>query len=208
MSTDTTSDLTHQRDVDSRLAPAMFGLSIAFLMVLAALIVAKIDIPRVVELSLLDSGRELPTQAALMRLQLAEEVSWNLTILLLCFWPFFIAESIYYLLLAKSDKASRKQQLLHLGSAIAPPIRMGIPSLAWQGRLWIPVLHWIHPGKQTTHTLSRYITSAHFVSSRYSRVAISQANKNSTTSEDEPYLPNARPGHETVSGPADVSNRE
>lgn len=155
MSTNASPELHKQRDIDNRLAPAMFGLSIAFLMVLAALIVARIDIPRVVELSLLDSGRELPTPAALLRLKLAEEVSSNLTLFLLLLWPFFIAESIYYLLRAKSVNAPRKQRLLYIGSAVAPPIRIGIPSLAWQGRLWLPVLHWIHPGKQTTHTLTR-----------------------------------------------------
>jgi len=155
MSNNATPDLSEERDFDDRLAPAMFGLSIAFLMVLAALIVAKIDIPRVVELSLLDSGRELPDATALLRLKLAEEVSSNLMILLLGFWPFFIAESIYQLLRAKSVNASGKQRLLHIGSALAPPIWMGIPSMAWQGRLWLPVLHWIHPGKKSVQTLSR-----------------------------------------------------
>jgi len=155
MNTDATPELSKQRDIDDRLAPAMFGLSIAFLMVLASLIVAKIDIPRVVELSLLDSGRELPDATALLRLNLADEVSHNLMFLLLGFWPFFIAESIYRLLQAKTVNANRNQRLLYIGSAIAPPIWMGIPSMAWQGRLWLPVLHWIHPGKQSVQTLSR-----------------------------------------------------
>lgn len=155
MSTDASTDLSDQRDIDDRLAPPMFGLAVAFLMVLAALIVAKIDMPRVVELSLLDSGNEAPSGAAQLRLNLAEQVASNLTLMLLAIWPFFIAESIYRLLKAKSVNSSRKQMWLHVGSAVAPPIWLGIPSIAWQGRIWLPVLHWIHPGKQTSQTLTR-----------------------------------------------------
>lgn len=156
MITNASPDLNNQRAIDDRLAPAMFGLAISFLMVLASLIVAWVDIPRVVELSLLDSGDQAPTGDALVRLNLAKEVSGNLVFMLLCMWPIFIAESIYRIVKAKSIPTPRNQILLHVASAVVPPIGMGIPSMAWQGRLWIPILHWTHPGKQTTQTLTRF----------------------------------------------------
>ncbi len=156
MSTHASPDLNKQRSIDDRLAPGMFGLAIAFLMVLAALIVAWVDIPRVVELTLLDSGESALTHDALMRLDLAKEVSRNLLFMLLCIWPIFIAESIYRIILAKSIPTPRKHILLHVASAVVPPIWMGIPSIAWQGRQWIPILHWVHPGKQSSQTLTRF----------------------------------------------------
>jgi len=85
-------DFCQHRRTDDRLAPIMFGLAIVFLLLLAALIVTRVDIPRVVELSALESENGAITANASATLERAEKLGQHLFVLLLCLWPLFIAE--------------------------------------------------------------------------------------------------------------------
>jgi len=155
-STSIETDLSQQRKIDDRLAPIMFGLAIVFLLVLSALIVTQVDIPRVVELSVLESETGEITSSAAKTLQAAEKLGKRLFTLLLLLWPLFIAESLYHATQAKAVNASRHQLALRAAAALLPPLRLGTPSSAWNGRLWLPVMSWIHPGRFSTLTLARF----------------------------------------------------
>ena len=149
-------DLNQLRHTDDRLAPIMFGLAILFLVVLAALIVTRVDIPRVVELSTLESGSEALTQRAADTLLKAEALGKLLFTWLLILWPIFIAESLYHATQAKVAKASRRHMMLRIACALIPPLRLGTPSSAWGGRVWLPVISWVQPGKLATLNLARF----------------------------------------------------
>jgi len=151
-------ELSHLREIDNRLAPIMFGLAIGFLMVLAALIVVWVDIPRVVELATIDTGadssaRQSHAQDILEKSQRSGEF---LSLLLLFMWPLFIIESLFHGVMATRSGATRKQLVMRALAALVPPLRLGTPSTAWQGRLWLPVLDWQHPGKRLSLTLARF----------------------------------------------------
>jgi len=133
-------ELGTHRENDDRLAPIMFALSLLFLMLLAALIVMRVDIPRVVELSALESDAgEISNQAA-TTLAAAEKLGQRVFMALMFLWPLFIAESIYQALRAKAMNASRRQLARHAASAVLPPLRLGTPSTAWGGLLILPIL--------------------------------------------------------------------
>ncbi len=142
--------------MDERLAPVMFGLAIAFLILLAALIVAMVDMPRVVELSLLESEDQTLSEHVRARLVSAERLGGHLLTLLLLLWPLFIAESLYQLTQAKAANATKKQWGLRVAAAAIPPIRLGTPSMAWDGRVWLPVMSWVHPSKASKQMLARF----------------------------------------------------
>ena len=155
-STSVEQDLSQQRQTDDRLAPIMFGLAILFLALLAALIVTRVDIPRVVELSALETASVELSADATATLQTAEQLGRQLFTLLLVLWPLFIVESLYHLAQAKALNASRKQIALRIASALLPPLRLGTPSTSWGGRLWLPIMSWIHPCKDSTLKLTRF----------------------------------------------------
>ena len=155
-STSVETDISRHRATEDRLAPIMFGLAIVFLLLLAALIVTRIDIPRVAELSALESNNTELKASDTTTLQATEKLGKQLFVLLLLLWPLFIVESLYHMTQAKALKASRRQFALRAASAVLPPIRLGTPSTAWQGRVWLPVLSWIHPGKESSLVLTRF----------------------------------------------------
>jgi len=150
------SDMSHQRTIDDRLAPSMFILAILFLVLLAALIVVHVDIPRVVELSVLESSTETASANALKTLAFAEYSANFLFYSLLCLWPFFILETVYHATQAKRTGTTKKLMLMRIAAAFIPPLRLGTPSAAWQGRLWLPVLDWQYPGKPLTRALTHF----------------------------------------------------
>ncbi len=156
MSTVTSTDLNPHQHTDDRLAPLMFGLAVVFLGLLAGLIVTWVDIPRVVELSALESGDEDISADMIRRLESADAIGHFITTWLLLLWPVFIAETVYHLTQAKAVKATRKQIGLRLAAACVPPLRLGTPSSAWSGQVWLPYLSWVHPSKLTTLTLTRF----------------------------------------------------
>lgn len=149
-------DLSQHRQTDDRLAPIMFGLATVFLGLLAGLIVTRVDIPRVIELSALESETSAITATAAANLQAAEKLGKQLFSLLLLLWPLFIAESIFHIVKAKAVNASRRQLALRAASALIPPLRLGTPSTVWDGRVWLPFMSWVHPGKFATGKLARF----------------------------------------------------
>jgi len=156
MTTTASPELSKYRETDDRLAPIMFGLAILFLLVLAALIVTWVDIPRVAELHALESETGESSDEANSILAKSDAVGRYLWNFLLLMWPLFIAESLHHLVQAKAVGATRNHLKMRIASAILPPLRLGTPSSAWQGRLWLPVMDWIHPGKLSTLTLTRF----------------------------------------------------
>ena len=155
MPTHAESDHSQYRDIDDRLAPYMFALAILFLLLLAGLIVTWVDMPRVAELALLESGGEVLPLEALAQLHSADRIGRHLFNSVLLLWPLFIAESLYQLINARAVNRSKKQMGRRLAAALLPPLRLGTPSQSWDGRVWLPVMSWVHPGKLTTLTLSR-----------------------------------------------------
>jgi len=156
MTVTATPELSQYRRIDDRLAPWMFCLAIFFLVLLAALIVAWVDIPRVLELSEIESETGTVSAADLSRFAAAEGIGHFLLKSLFVLWPIFIIEALYHLTQAKTLGASRKQIGLRIAAGVLPPLRLGTPSTAWEGRLWLPILDWVHPGKLSTLNLARF----------------------------------------------------
>lgn len=144
------------RSTEERLAPAMFGLAIVFLIGLAALIVAWVDIPRVVELALEDGHDYARSDDAAALIRGATEIGLKLGHFLLALWLVFIAEAVYHLRYARVAGASRKNILTRVAATAIPPLRLGTPSALQRGHIWLPVLGWTPPGKAASKQLARF----------------------------------------------------
>jgi len=150
------SELSRHRHVDEILAPIMFCLAIFFLIILAALIVAWVDIPRVAELAAVESSVNAVSSQMQDTLKAAQHIGHYLFTTLLLLWPVFIAEALYHAFRAKHTHADRKHIYMRLACAALPPLRLGTASTAWGGRLWLPILSWQLPGKRLSKTLMRF----------------------------------------------------
>ena len=129
----------------------MFGLSLLFLVFIAALVVVWIDIPRV-DLTGSLTGRRgsesLPWELAGIRL--GSYIAMGLFIL----WPLFIAEFLFnFLRKANRGKTFWQRNRSGLLVCFLPPLRLAAPCHAMNGRIWLPGLGWRMPGKRLSKTL-------------------------------------------------------
>ena len=129
----------------------MFGLSLLFLVFIAALVVVWIDIPRV-DLTGSLTGRRgsesLPWELAGIRL--GSYIAMGLFIL----WPLFIAEFLFnFLRRANRGKTFWQRNRSGLLVCFLPPLRLAAPCHAMNGRIWLPGLGWRMPGKRLSKTL-------------------------------------------------------
>lgn len=172
--------LLAQREQADKFAFPMFCLSLLFLVLLASLIVAWVDIPRVVELAQAEAveaqgDNDNGNGAAATALQpflltgglSGTTVAWaeklgSVFLMLLCLlWPVFVIEYVVSVgrwqfgstRLFEAESLPRK--LARASVCLVPPLRLAAQSPAWDHRIWLPVLNWQHPGRQLSKTLER-----------------------------------------------------
>lgn len=132
------------------LAPCMFYLSLAFVALIAAVLVLCIDVRRVGEAELpLDGASEMAGLAESTTLSV-EELAFEdraffvgelCASLLLLIWPLFIAEQLVISLRPNQEKSFVARQPYWWLFCVLPPLRLCGPS-AVSGQVWLPRLGW------------------------------------------------------------------
>ena len=131
------------------IAPWMFGFSLAYLALVAAVVVLVIDVPRVHET--ISSNDELMTPLEIDQLALDRELAYEATshrwgipigILLLGLWPVFIAElAMDFRLRDRSVPFFVKHRFAWL-FCVFPPLRLCRRDRDEEDRIWFPVWGW------------------------------------------------------------------
>jgi len=116
------------------LAPVMYLLSLAFLVLLAVLIVSNLA-QQVFPGANYDPGK------------------W-VRLMLLLIWPLFILEYLATVWLNRQQGWNTTLKLLSV-VCILPPLRLAAPAVAMQGKFWLPKLGWQLPGRALSVKLSR-----------------------------------------------------
>lgn len=162
--------LQFRRELADRLALPMFVLSLVFMALLASLIVIWIDIPRVAELAALDEiesqlpdaeegvANDDPEMRALTQATTPYATTGWVVLGVLCtVWLLFWVELAVKTLLRLRAGEVFSLRLIARGllACLLPPLRLAAPSPAWDGRIWLPILHWQHPGRSLSQTLAR-----------------------------------------------------
>jgi len=151
------------------LALPMFVLSALFLVLLAALIVVWVDIPRVAELNALNhlDTTSHTTVALLDHSQLASAVQTAplvkrtdhigklIQLSLLVIWPLFWLEFLSTLRRSKGASPVAHGGVIRILACLIPPLRLTAPCAARDGQIWLPALNWQTPGKQLSKKLDR-----------------------------------------------------
>jgi len=135
----------------------MFALSVAFVALLAMLIVVWVDIPRVVELSTV-AQEPTATPASAYWLATADRVGKIILWLLLLLWPLFWIDYFFSMRRGEGSffkRATSRGGILRSFACVIPPLRIAAPTHAKAGQIWLPGIHWNYPGKELTRRLSR-----------------------------------------------------
>jgi len=152
--------ISDNSSVNDGLASSMFLLTLIFLVVLAGLIVCVVDIPRVAELAIAQSGDstdESPTFVASTPGQLelgAQKASRWLFITLLFIWPVYWLELgwRYFSNKKKGQDSSEGYNGFSLSggllACLLPPLRLGTVIAEKSHQLWLPFIGWQSPGKK------------------------------------------------------------
>lgn len=152
----------NQQDIRNWLAPTMFSLSLVFLVLIAALIVVWVDIPRVellaAEAAANDEAAEVLLSASSTE-QNAVSIGNYLAFGLLLLWPLFWVELGYHVGVHGSMKSFWQKRKLEILPCLCPPLRLAAPSYAENGKIWLPKLGWQQPGKPLVKRLERIFGS-------------------------------------------------
>lgn len=156
-------DGSHDRQhIVDRLARPMFTLSVLFVLLLGALIVVRVDMPRVAELAELErlaSGAGMPLAPVHAaderdRLVTSDRLGDLLLGMLLALWPLFWLDYLVTLRHEPHRPLSRRG-LSRLLACLAPPWRLATPSGARDDCVWLPGLGWQRPGRPLARRLER-----------------------------------------------------
>lgn len=150
----------------TRAAPLMFVLAASFVVLLAALIVLWVDIPRVAELSVV-GGIESTNDANLDPDQILALVQENelvkqvdplgriLRWVLFLLWPLFWIEFAYSRSFKGPPSVIKHGGVFRMLACVVPPLRIAAPSAAHGGKIWLPIWGWQLPGKDLHARLER-----------------------------------------------------
>ncbi len=158
-----------------QLARPMFFLSFFFLLLLGALIVIELDIPRVADISksALDGsqfsdvahaqGYSSPSIATDLRPQKSSPSNvvaaadvigdWILVALLLC-WPLFWVEYALTVWPAGGGRGYLPGGISRFVVCLIPPLRLAAPSPSRGYQIWLPGHGWERPGRQISRRLA------------------------------------------------------
>lgn len=147
------------RWVAARAAPLMFGLSLAFLVCQAVLVVIWVDVPNFRENAIFAIDAANP-DAVRMRAMLGQpivdhrirDIAIALTFLI---WPVVIAESAIHWVTRPWDRETRRYHFFGFLFCLMPSLRMCARSPEMGGRIWLPGLGWRTANKRLRRRLER-----------------------------------------------------
>lgn len=139
------------------LAKPMFGLSIVFLVLLAGLVVAWVDIlpDAPAENLAVEPGLAMSSSTGYDWQDPALQSGYVILQALVAIWPLFLIEPLYFCWMASRGNCSFKLSKADWWCALCPPLRLGKAIAAKNGKIWLPGLGWQNPGKTFHNELER-----------------------------------------------------
>lgn len=148
---------TEMADSAEWLAKPMFGLSIVFLMLLAGLVVAWVDILPDTPTETLEASSVSNNSSSIQNdwQQPALQSGYLILQTLIAIWPLFLLEPLYFCWMASRGNCSFKLSKADWWCALCPPLRLGKAIAAKNNKIWLPGMGWRTPGKTFQNQLER-----------------------------------------------------
>lgn len=166
---------THVR-IAHRTAPALFGVSVVFLVCQAVLIVLWVDVPSLREKTMLaaeavvresepldrpsssvagDSDKVLVLGPSTAREQMLERFALATMFVI---WPIVIVETAYHWTIRPKTWAMRWFHFFGVMFCVCPSLRMCARSVEMDGRLWLPGMSWRRPNRRLRRRLEQHFS--------------------------------------------------
>ena len=148
------------RDAAELFAPAMFGMSLAFLALVATLIVLWVDVPRF-QMVAENLGETAASDAVIHQdqfIEVAFRFGRIITYAVFFVWAVIGAEVLVQLALStrsRSVKNLNKWRFFAVLQCLCPPLRLAAPNIAHDGEIWLPWIGWQTPNRQLYRRLER-----------------------------------------------------
>jgi len=125
----------------------MFCLSVAFLILVAALLVLWVDVPlflsvRDAETAARSAGPTPKDVLCWISPQTATAAGMNLLLMLGAIWPFFVLELAFQYIVRDRDKPFCRRRSRSLLACLCPPLRMCARNPDVGNKIWFPALGW------------------------------------------------------------------
>ena len=145
--------------IAARLAPAMFTLSLVFLVCQAILVVVWVDVPNLSENALVAIDSSSP-EAEQMRSLIGEEVvdlriADVTSIVMFSIWVIVVCEAVYHWVTRPWNASMKRSHGFSLLFCVCPSLRMCARSPEMNGRLWLPGLGWRQANRRLRKRLQR-----------------------------------------------------
>ncbi|WP_345682177.1 potassium channel protein [Novipirellula caenicola] len=137
-------------------APAMFWISLAFLVCQSVLVVLWVDVPNMEETLIRDPVTDETVIAYTLPPISRSEIAAIAVMLLI--WPIVIAESIYHWYTRPWDAEHRWTHLYSLAFCLCPSLRMCARSVEMGNRIWLPTMGWRKADARLRRRLERYFS--------------------------------------------------
>lgn len=140
-------------DSETWIARVMFVLSLVFLVIIAALIVLWVDMPRaqMMAAGAADSEAELERIVESHDSVLARVLITTLMVI----WPCFWIELLYKVRTYDQGASFWPRRRFDLIACFCPPLRLAAPNCNLDGKIWLPFMGWQQPGKALFRSLER-----------------------------------------------------
>lgn len=142
--------LANPRKLLIEIAPLMFWGAVFFLILVAAMLVLVVDVPRVDASSAVGKGDILDHEPTTIVVHSWDDEVLLATVITSTFiwllWPIFLFESLWVLWCSKSLAIPRRWRWQWIAIGICPPLRLAAPHLLLEGRRWLPWIGWCESG--------------------------------------------------------------
>lgn len=150
----------NHREIAELFAPAMFGMSLTFLALLAVLIVLWVDVPRfrMVAQNIGDADSSVASIQPDLVVDTAMRFGQVVTYVVCFFWMVIGAEVLFQLFLSthsRSIKNLNKWRIFAVLQCLCPPLRLAAPNIAHDGEIWLPWIGWQTPNRKLYRQLER-----------------------------------------------------
>ena len=150
----------NHREISELTAPAMFGLSLVFLALVATLIVLWVDVPRFQMMSESVGAENIPSanDQADMMVDAAFRFGQVVTYAIFLVWMVIGGEVLIQLALSTRSRSVNnlnKWRFFAILQCLCPPLRLAAPNIAHDGEIWLPRIGWQTPNRKLYRRLER-----------------------------------------------------
>ncbi len=147
----------NHKEIAQLLAPAMFGLSLTFLALVATLIVLWVDVPRY-DLLTENFGDSAAVANSELLVDSIARLAQFVVYAVFAIWAVIVGDVLIQFFLSVPTRRIEnlnQWRFFALLQCLCPPLRLAAPNIAHDGQIWLPGIGWQTPNRKLYRRLER-----------------------------------------------------